>query len=86
MLGEFQYAYILYGSALLDGDPAVGTSLLRAYLAGVRRYVNGETPQFLDDLAARRMHIEPEARNQNAAVTSPSTVRFTRRISIAGCV
>jgi NitT/TauT family transport system substrate-binding protein len=59
MLGEFQYAYILYGPALLDGDPAVGTSLLRAYLAGVRRYVNGETPQFLDDLAAR-MHMNPK--------------------------
>ncbi|HSR06322.1 MAG TPA: ABC transporter substrate-binding protein [Bryobacteraceae bacterium] len=59
MLGEFQYAYILYGPALLDGDPAVGTSFLRAYLAGVRRYVDGETPQFLDDLAAR-MHMNPK--------------------------
>lgn len=59
VLGEFQYAYMMFGHSLLDGDPAPGTSLLRAYLAGVRRYVNGETPQFLDDLAAR-MHMNPE--------------------------
>ncbi len=58
LLGEFQYTYILFGRLLLDGDPEMGTSLLRAYLAGVRRYVQGENPKFLDDLAAR-MHMNP---------------------------
>jgi NitT/TauT family transport system substrate-binding protein len=59
LLGEFQYTYILFGSMLLDGNPEVGTSFLRGYLAGARRFVNGETPKFLEDLAAR-MHMNSE--------------------------
>jgi ABC-type nitrate/sulfonate/bicarbonate transport system substrate-binding protein len=59
LLGEFQYTYILFGGKLLDGDPELGTVFLRAYLRGVRRFVAGETPKFLDELAGR-MHLNPE--------------------------
>jgi NitT/TauT family transport system substrate-binding protein len=59
LLGELQYTYIVFGSMLLDGDPKVGTAFLRAYLTAARRFVNGETPKFLDDLATR-MHMNPE--------------------------
>jgi NitT/TauT family transport system substrate-binding protein len=57
-LGGFQYTYVLYGEKLLEGDPAVGVRFLRAYLSAVRRFAAGETPQFLDQLAAR-MHMNP---------------------------
>ena len=52
-LGEFQYSHILFGSKLLDGDVKAGAGFLRAYLRGVREFVGGETPQFLNDYAKR---------------------------------
>jgi ABC-type nitrate/sulfonate/bicarbonate transport system substrate-binding protein len=58
-LGEFQYTYILFGDKLLDGDPETGTAFLRSYLRAARRFVAGETPRFLDNLAAR-MHLNPD--------------------------
>lgn len=57
-LGEFQYTYVLFGASLLAGDVQRGIAFLRAYLRGVRRFVAGETPQYLTDLAAR-MHLDP---------------------------
>ena len=58
-LGEFQHTYVLFGSGLLEGDPATGIAFLRAYLRGVRRFVSGETPRYLTELAGR-MHLNPE--------------------------
>jgi hypothetical protein len=59
VMGEFQYTYVMFGAKLLDGDPEIGIAFLSAYLRGVRRYVTGENPRFLDDLSAR-MHWDPE--------------------------
>jgi NitT/TauT family transport system substrate-binding protein len=59
LLGDFQYTYILFGQKLLEGDPETGAAFLRAYLQGVRRFVAGETPKFMDDLAGR-MRLNPE--------------------------
>jgi hypothetical protein len=57
-LGGFQYTYLLYGEKLLAGDPSIGVRFLRAYLSGVRRFAAGDSPQYLDQLAAR-MHMNP---------------------------
>jgi NitT/TauT family transport system substrate-binding protein len=58
LLGEFQYAYVIFGAALLDGNLSTGAGLLRAYLHGVRRFQAGETPRFLDEFASRA-HMDP---------------------------
>jgi ABC-type nitrate/sulfonate/bicarbonate transport system substrate-binding protein len=55
ILGRFQYTYVVYGAKMLDGNPETGAAFLRAYLRGVRRFAAGDTPRFLDELAAR-MH------------------------------
>jgi ABC-type nitrate/sulfonate/bicarbonate transport system substrate-binding protein len=59
VLGTFQYTFVVFGAKLLDGDPAIGTAFARAYLRAVRRFVAGDNPKFLDELAAR-MHLDPK--------------------------
>jgi len=47
----FQYSYIHFGRALLDGEPATGASFLRAYFRGVREFRAGTVPRAMDQLA-----------------------------------
>jgi hypothetical protein len=58
-LGDFQYSHVVFGPRLLDDDIATGAAFMRAYLRGVRAFVGGDTPRFLDDFA-RRFHMKLE--------------------------
>jgi NitT/TauT family transport system substrate-binding protein len=72
ILGTFQYSYVVFGARLLEGDPAVGIALLRAYLRGTKGFTAGETPKFFDDLAGR-LHLEPKmVRNTCRTGTEPT--------------
>lgn len=61
-LPDFQYGYVFFGKRLLEGPVDVGGRVLAAYLKGVRDFLGGKTPKFLDDLA-RSSGMDPmEAR------------------------
>ncbi len=51
VLPNCQYSFVLFGPALLDGDPEIGTRFLEAYLRGVREFRSGTTPRALESLA-----------------------------------
>jgi NitT/TauT family transport system substrate-binding protein len=51
VLPNFQLGFVMFGKRLLDGDPTVGTRFLAALLRGDREFMQGKTPQFLDDYA-----------------------------------
>jgi len=51
VLPGFQYSHIMFGSALLDGDPRRGTAFLTAYHRAAEAFQNGATPKFMDDFA-----------------------------------
>ncbi len=51
VLPGFQLAFIAFGARLLDGDVRKGAAFLRAYLKGLRDFVAGKTPRFLDEYA-----------------------------------
>lgn len=53
VLSGFQLGFVVFGRRLLDGDPAVGTRFLAALLRGDREFVQGKTPQFLEDFASK---------------------------------
>ncbi len=53
VMPSYQYTHIVFGRALLEGDPAVGTRFLSAYLKGSRDYVAGRTPRFLEEHARK---------------------------------
>jgi len=48
VLPSFQYSVLLFGSSLLDKRPGVGERFMRAYLRGVRQYLQGKTPRNLE--------------------------------------
>jgi len=48
-IDQLQYSYVYFGPRLLAADPAIGASVLRAYLRASREFVTGATPQFLKD-------------------------------------
>ena len=50
---NFQYSQVVFGANLLEGDREPGSAFLAAYLKGAQDFLNGKTPQFLDDFAAR---------------------------------
>jgi NitT/TauT family transport system substrate-binding protein len=70
-LGPFQISYVMFGPKLLDADPAIGASLLRAYLQGVRRFEAGEDPKFVDELA-QRLHMDRRTITACRANTTPT--------------
>ncbi len=48
---NFQFSYIYFGSTLLSGDPSRGAGFLSAYLRGVREFVQGRTPRYMEEFA-----------------------------------
>jgi NitT/TauT family transport system substrate-binding protein len=58
VLPGFQYTFVLFGRALLAGDPDLGVRFLRALARGSREYVAGATPAFMDRLA-RKSGLDP---------------------------
>ena len=48
VLPDFQYSVILFGPNLLDRRPGIGERFMRAYLRGVRQYLQGKTPRNLE--------------------------------------
>ncbi len=50
-LPNFQYTHVFFGSRLLAGDFQKGIGLLGGYLRGVREFMAGQTPRFMDDFA-----------------------------------
>ena len=60
LLPNYQYTFVLFGPALLDGAPEIGVSFLEAYLRGVRAYRAGQTPRALEELALAG-HNDPAA-------------------------
>ncbi len=53
VLPDFQLQFVLFGRRLLEGDPAIGAQFLGAFLRGDREFMQGKTPQFLEDFARR---------------------------------
>ena len=51
VLPEFQFTFMFFGGNLLGSRTEVGVRFLAALLRGVRDFVHGKTPQFLDDFA-----------------------------------
>jgi NitT/TauT family transport system substrate-binding protein len=51
LIPGFQYSYVQFGRALLDGDVRPGAAFLRAYFRGVRAFREGTVPQAMDQLA-----------------------------------
>jgi len=51
IIPNHQYSFIVFGKALLGGDPKTGTDFLAAYLRGNREFMEGATPAYFDDLA-----------------------------------
>jgi len=51
VLPGFQSAFLVFGARLLDGDVRTGALFLRAYFRGLRDYLAGKTPAFMDELA-----------------------------------
>jgi len=51
---DFQASFIVFGSRLLDGDPAIGRRFLSIYHGAVREYVRGAEPAFLTEYAQSR--------------------------------
>lgn len=50
-LPDFQISYILFGRRLLDSDPQLGGRFLAAYYRGVRDFLQGSSPRFLEEYA-----------------------------------
>ena len=60
ILPNFQFTFITFGPALLDGDPETGVRFLWCYLRGVEEYRAGKTPRALEELA-RAFRTDPAA-------------------------
>ena len=60
LMPNYQYSFVAFGPALLDGDPEIGVSFLEAYLRGVKEYRSGKDPRALEELA-RATHADPAA-------------------------
>jgi NitT/TauT family transport system substrate-binding protein len=60
VLPNFQHSFVIFGHALLDGDPEIGTAFLWAYLRGVQEFRAGKSPRALVELA-RAAHSDPAA-------------------------
>ena len=50
-LPGFQISYILFGRRLLDADPQLGANFIAAYYRGVRDFLQGSTPKFMEEYA-----------------------------------
>ncbi len=59
VLPNHQYAYVVYGVSMLDADPDAGARFLGAYLRGVREFVAGKTPRFLEEYA-KSNRLDPQ--------------------------
>ncbi len=57
---NFQYTFVLFGKALVEGNRRDGVGFLRAYLRGLRGFQSGESPKSLEDLALAA-HSDPGA-------------------------
>jgi ABC-type nitrate/sulfonate/bicarbonate transport system substrate-binding protein len=55
---NYQYGFIYYGRTLLEADREIGEKFLAAYLTGIRAFVGGRTPRFLEELA-RLTRMDP---------------------------
>jgi NitT/TauT family transport system substrate-binding protein len=83
LLPGHQYSHIEFGASLLDGPADTGIRFLRAFYRGVREFIAGATPKFLDDFASQagrdfdsaalrcRKHFVPDGR-----IDLPSIGRF----------
>jgi NitT/TauT family transport system substrate-binding protein len=48
---DMQGSFIYFGKTLLSGSTAVGAAFLFAYLRGVREFVQGRTPRYMEEFA-----------------------------------
>ncbi len=55
---NFQYTFVVFGKAMVEGDRRDGVSFLRAYLRGLRDFQAGENPKALEELALAA-HSDP---------------------------
>lgn len=55
----FQFAFIAFGPSLLEADREKGVTFLVGYLRGVKSFLEGETPDYFEELA-RRSGRDPE--------------------------
>jgi NitT/TauT family transport system substrate-binding protein len=70
VLPNYQYSFAIYGASLLDADDQAGARFLGAYLGGVREFIAGKTPRFLEEYAkANRLDL---LRTQEACRTHHS--------------
>jgi len=60
IMPNFQYAHIMFGGALLDGDAQTGARFLEAYFHGARDVLAGKSPAYLDELA-KSTDADPKA-------------------------
>jgi NitT/TauT family transport system substrate-binding protein len=51
VLPGFQCSFLVFGARLLDGNVRTGALFLRAYLRGLRDFLAGKTPAFMDEIA-----------------------------------
>jgi len=72
LLPAFQFAFILFGARLVDGDPAVGIRFLDAYHRAVREYLGGRTPRFLREYADSNDLDYEAIRTQCRATLNPT--------------
>lgn len=50
-LPGFQFAFVVFGKNLLEGDRSIGAKFLAAYLQGARRYLDGAFPKMIERFA-----------------------------------
>lgn len=60
---DLQFAYIVFGPSLLEGEREIGVRFLTAYLRGARDFLAGKTPRFLEEIA-RATNRDPAAARQ----------------------
>ncbi len=56
---QLQFGLILFGKQLIEGDPAVGTRFMAAYLKGVRQYNEGQTARNVA-IMAQYTNLDPD--------------------------
>lgn len=77
ILPGFQYAYIYYGSNMLQHKDDAGARFMAAYLKGCREFVGGRTPRFVDDLAKANGADPEKAKSRcRTTVTVDGTVNL----------
>ena len=83
LLPNFQFSFLYFGKRLIEADPGHGANFLAAYIRGVRAFVAGANPKWLDDYAREFKIDVAGARSQcrrfltvNAEIDMKSLTRF----------